>query len=402
MALSLLSRVNPVRLLRQHPAILSAIACLLIGLALGGMFARQALRAETPGLTQPGQIVAQQITGAALQAEGVMVSSGAYIPGQGIVLYTQVDRGDRSLVRAWVVNQMLPFADRLTQLPKAEKLTWIIDFPPAGQEIIQSPLQRGADPAAYTFIASPNRLVAIQPTAQPAPIIVTQVPAVQEVIPTAVPQPAVVQPTAIPAVVSGPAVVVVTATAIPVATPVVTAVPVVVSSSSFETNADRWTSLSGKWAVVDGTYVQSDVEGFDYLSVLDTPPLAAYRVSVRLRIDSGEMGGGFIYNMPDPTKRDGAQLIDFANQGKVLRWGHYQPGGAFQFDGGIDLAASVMDGNWHTLELITRGTTTDVNVNGKLITTVTNVSKSGRIGLTTSRARVSFDDLQLISQDATK
>jgi hypothetical protein len=171
----------------------------------------------------------------------------------------------------------------------------------------------------------------------------------------------------------------------------------VVANQPFDAGSTGWAPLSGNWATADGTYVQDNLGGYDFISVLNVPPSSHFSLSAKIKLVDGTMGGGFIYNMPDPTKRNGAQIIDFSDKGGTLRFGRYNDKGDYVYVGAVAVKPTVMDGQWHTLQLITHAVTTTVTLDGKPAGKVKNTSLGGYIGLTTSQAKVAFDDVRLIA-----
>ncbi|MDZ4720580.1 MAG: hypothetical protein SH847_19170 [Roseiflexaceae bacterium] len=408
MLTSTLAALRPQRLIREHPRALLIIALLLNALIIGGLFARQAFQGAAPTAVLPGQTLALDIAGTAAKAQGVTATSGAYVPGTGIILYSRISQADRGVVRAWTVNELVPFADRLLKQPDKETLIWIIDYG-TNQEVIQAPIRRAVDPAQHKYLGAAPGLITL-PVIQPT-IVAAVAPLPADAAPQATTAPAdAVQPTAAaaaaptvaPQATKAPGDAPQPTSAIALVAPPaggVYAAPAqvtVVSNRPFDATATGWASLSGNWGVKDGTYIQNDLNGFDFISVLNVPPLSHFSLSARIKLIDGLMGGGFIYNMPDPTKRAGAQIVDFSQKGSVLRFGRYNEAGNYTYIRAVNVKPAVMDGQWHTLQLVTHAVTTTVNLDGKQVGKITNTSLGGYVGLTTSQAKVAFDSVQLI------
>ncbi|NCC34814.1 MAG: DUF1080 domain-containing protein, partial [Chloroflexia bacterium] len=171
-------------------------------------------------------------------------------------------------------------------------------------------------------------------------------------------------------------------------------------TSTFEDEGQTetlWRSLAGDWVMANGVYAQRNADGYDFLSLLDLPPQAHYSIETQLRLDSGTMGGGIIYNAPNLTSRNGAQLVDLDQSGAFLRWGHYEADGTYRYDGGTALDPDIGDGQWHTLRVVTHGATSTVWVDGREIAQISNLSVAGHVGLSTSQAQVSFDDVAVLA-----
>jgi hypothetical protein len=381
-----------------RPERLIIAGMLLAALGIGGLLALRSLRPAVPAQTLPGQTLAWDIARAAGRSPGVQIASGAYLPGDTLLLYSRVAQADRARVRTWALLQLEPFAERLASMPKAETLKWVIDFgaAPAEQEVITAPLSRAADATLYRYTsAAPDLFADVAAGATAAPVQPAQpAPAQPTAAPAQPAQPAPAQPTAAPAQPAQPA------PAQPTAAPAQPAQGTSVRDLNFD-NAESASKnvkpISGDWAASDGVYTQRDTKGYDYISMLNTDPLSHYSLEARLRLVEGDMGGGFIYNAPNQNVRAGAQIVDMDKQGTFLRWGRYDDKGAYVYGGGAKLDPPVNDGQWHTLHLLTDGSTSVVAVDGHQLGKIANKSASGYVGLTTSLAHVDFDNISLIA-----
>ena len=358
------------------------LTVMLLGvLALGGVQAMRTLRPAAPEQILPGQTLAWDIARAAGGAEGVQMASGAYLPGDRLVLYTRTTQTDRARIRTWAMVQLEPFADRLAKMPSSEKLTWLIDFgpPPGEQEALTAPLSKAADPSQYKYVsAAPGLLTAANaaPAAQPAAQPDTQ---------------ATAQPAAPPA--APPAT---QATAQPATPPAATQSKQPLLASTFDqTSQNPWNPLSGDWQAHDGIYSQRDNSGYDFISMMNLAPQSSYALEAKLRLGEGEMGGGFIYNAPNPTTRAGAQIVDFDNKGGFLRWGRYDDKNAYIYEGGVKLDPPISDGQWHDLRLVTNGAASTVALDGRELGQIKNTSTGGSLGLVTSKTKVDFDNVNV-------
>lgn len=373
----------------KHSGKLAASAVLLAAVAVGGFLAMRALRPATVAQALPGQALAWDIARAAGRSGEVQLTSGAYMPGDALLLYTRTTQTDRARVRTWALMQLEPFAQRLAAMPKAEKFRWVIDFgpPPAEQEVLMAPLSQAANPTLYSYVsaapglftadgAPPQPAVAAQTTAAPAAPQPTAAPAAPQ--PTAA--PAAPQPTAVPA--NGG-----------------NAQPLL--STNFDEAGDlakkAWLPLSGDWLAHDGIYSQRDGTGYDYISMVNLAAQSHYSLEAKLRLAEGDMGGGFIYNAPSNGTRNGAQTVDFDNKGGFLRWGRYDAAGAYVYSGGVKVDPPINDGNWHTLRLVTHASSSVVSLDGKELGTIENASPSGYYGLITSKSKVDFDSMAVVA-----
>ncbi len=389
-----LIRWRPTR--RQVGLILVA----LLGFVLvggGTLMANRLLRATAPTALLPGQTLAWEIAAALQHDEIVQNASGAYLPSDRMILYTKVAKGDRAFIRQWAALQLEPYTSRLATLPSQEELTWIIDLAtvPPSQEILTVPLDRAADPALYqTMSAGP--LVESAPAsagAIPATTAESTGATTNNAIADTVTDPLANLPASVDAAVAAALPEAAVAPTVDRATPL--------RSLAFDgnggTGVSEWRPISGEWTASDGMYSQQDMTGYDYITMLDLPAQSHYSMEARLRMSAGEMGGGFIYNAPTIDSRAGAQIIDMDDGGRFLRWGHYDAGGNYTYDGGAALDVGLTDGEWHTLRLITHGGRSTVSFDGKEMGQPVNPSTVGYLGLVTSRAQVAFDDLVIMA-----
>ena len=362
------------------------VSVVLLGaLALGGVSALRALQPAAPVQILPGQAVAWDIARAVARSGDVQTASGAYLPGDRVLLYTRTSLADQARVRSWAVAQLGPFAERLAKLSSRETLTWVIDYgaAPGAQEAISVPVGRAADPAYYRYVSAVPGLLVTNGAAAAAPAA------------TAVPD---AKATTAPA--TG-------ATTAPVAKTTVapaaagTAAPDGQSllSTSFDESGGTpsiWLPLSGSWGIANGIYSQSDNTGYDFISMMNVDPQTNYRFAAKVRLGDGQMGGGFVYNAPSTTSRAGAQNVDFDQNGGFLRWGRYDDKGAYVYQGGLAVAKPINDGQWHDLSLVTHAGSSVISLDGTEIATITNVSQTGHVGLLTSMTKVDFDSVQVI------
>ena len=104
----------------KHSGKLAASAVLLAAVAVGGFLAMRALRPATVAQALPGQALAWDIARAAGRSGEVQLTSGAYVPGDALLLYTRTTQTDRARVRTWALMQLEPFAQRTTTEHPAE------------------------------------------------------------------------------------------------------------------------------------------------------------------------------------------------------------------------------------------------------------------------------------------
>src|SRR5689334_13129243 len=134
---------------------------LIAGVLVGLLLAMRILRPAAPAQILPGQTLAWDISRAASRSADTQITTGAYLPGNQLLLYTRTSQTDRARVRTWALLQLEPFADRLAKMPSGEQFTWMIDFgpSPAEQEVLIAPLSRAADASLYRYVGAAPGLV---------------------------------------------------------------------------------------------------------------------------------------------------------------------------------------------------------------------------------------------------
>lgn len=355
--------------------------CLLI-LVTGGVLALRLLRLASPPQVLTGQLLAWDIAETVKQAPGVQLASGAYLPGDALLLYSRLDEPDRARVRLWASMQLEPFHDRLAAMAPNETLTWVIDFgPTAAQEVLTAPLNRAADATLYQYVsAEPGVFSAVTGTT-----------AVTATTALTIASGSVVAPVA-PSTAGVPA------------SAVVDLLPALLNPLTFDdptSSAQAWQFLAGDWVIANGIYSQRQIKGYDYITMLMLAPQTHYQMEAQVRLVDGEMGGGFIYNAPNLDNRRGAQSVDMDQQGGFIRWGRYDDNGNYVYEGGVKVEPSMHDGQWHTLQLLTHGANSTIALDGRILGQATNRSISGYLGLTTSQAHVDFDNVAVTTMSPT-
>lgn len=355
----------------------------LLVLVTGASLALRLLRLAPPPQVLTGQLLAWDIAETVKRTPGVQLASGAYVPGDALLLYSRLDEPDRARVRLWASMQLEPFHDRLAAMAQDETLTWVIDFGPlaAEQEVLIAPLNRAENSTLYQYVSAEPGVFSAVP-------VTSAVTATTEITPVSKPVAAPVAPTA--GGVSAPA--------------VVDLAPSLLNQLTFDdptSSAKAWQSLAGDWVIANGIYSQRQTKGYDYITMLTLAPQTHYQMEAQVRLGDGEMGGGFIYNAPNLDTRRGAQSLDMDRQGGFLRWGRYDDNGNYVYEGGVKVEPSIHDGQWHTLQLLTHGANSTISLDGRILGQTTNRSTSGYLGLTTSQAHVDFDNVSVTAMSPT-
>lgn len=77
-------------------------------MAAGGILALRLLLPAAPTQLVAGQLLAWDIAETIKRSPGVQLTSGAYLPGDTLLLYSRLDEPDRCPC-AWLLNQLEPF-----------------------------------------------------------------------------------------------------------------------------------------------------------------------------------------------------------------------------------------------------------------------------------------------------
>lgn len=429
------------RLTKAWLSRLLILSIMLATVSVGTIAALRLLRVTPPVPFISGQQLAVDIAEAVQSDPTVLIASGTYLPNEAMILYTKRNSADPLQTRTWAKRQLEPFLERLSNLPKQEQFTWIIDQAPlqqsiqinnqtVQQEVLNVKFALIADPLQYQYRSSilPAPVTAADPSpmgsqanqvdaSAPANTLITEsdspgmpppAPAEESiaVAPLAQAPLASTDDTVQPQTTMGESVEndsgksQVESTSVPLRSPTplrsITFTPV----AGDDVTPSEWRPLSGTWEMRDGIYQQMDQEGYDYIALLDLPAQQHYSMTVRLRMSSGEMGGGLIYNAPNQDSRAGAQTVDMDSSGRYMRWGYYNADGLYTYTGGAALDVGLSDGAWHQLRLVTQGATSTIWFDEQEIGQTTNQSTAGYVGLVTSRAQIDFDDLVITALPA--
>ena len=143
-------------------------ALIVAGLAISAMWL---LSAPAPELIYQKQTAVQAFVRSVRQIENATHVSGAYVPGQGYLLYSRVASTDEFQVRTWV-SRLLASQVLLQEAAGDEDLTWIIDYgnEPVHQLIISTSLQQANDPSAQRLIYVPPIVPLLTPVLTVLPL----------------------------------------------------------------------------------------------------------------------------------------------------------------------------------------------------------------------------------------
>ncbi len=175
--------------------------------------------------------------------------------------------------------------------------------------------------------------------------------------------------------------------------------PTTIYTSGNSVNLADFEVLSGLWSVDGNSLDQSHTCGYDYTVLLRAQPLEHYVWEATVHGRDGVNQAGVLINQSSPLTRSGATLIDLAEGGSVLRWGAYDNLGYYQMIGSVPLETTNPDGGV-TFAVEVHGADVQLVVSGVEIATFTADNGGGLVGLVSSRAAASFENVSLTALSA--
>ena len=403
---------------RARRAIL--LVFLLITGAIGSMkvlAAKSGSSVETTAIAGSAPILTEDLVRLLAGSPGVSRSIGSYVPGIGIVLSVTTSQTGPEGVSTWWSTVTEPMAERFaTELPN-QRIIAVVDA--HGNESFARaliiPTDSIAEPASFRLTAAINQFRSAAATGEsiPATELAAAVPT------TAAPPLTAAPPTSPP---TAPPTPITTAASSPESTPAAegattgataqdvsasgstagaaaaaptttaAALPASPGKDTFETDSRKWTPLSGQWKLVDGAYHQLDNSGFDFISQYAEAPGEHYSVSVKMAAIEGDLNGGLILFQQKIGKRNEATIIDLTSKATYLRWGHYDAGGVYVFDGGAKLATPLVSPKGGELKAEVKGKAVTVFLDNARVGEFQATRAGGNPGLVSSQAKILFDD----------
>lgn len=301
-----------------------------------------------------------------------------YVAGDGFYIYTRVDERNRENLLDWANAQLLDFSTEFKSYPKGERLLWILDYSDGLQsEIVVVPIFRAAEPDFYHYLqldAIPGEHFSLLPEGILLDLILDfdlddeiKLGELVEPVPTVEPE---------------------------LEFDFVN--PVLSFRDEFVSGLDNWVLSAGAWELRDEVVAQTLLEGYDFMLMLDQPPLDRFMFQAELKYTAGNGGGGIIFNIPTLGERDNATVVDFAEDGQFIRWGYFDEAGNYIYLGGRALENNLSDQEWHQFMIENDRTNTTVYFDSEEIVTLENiVDGEGYVGLFASQAEVEFDNVDL-------
>jgi len=171
------------------------------------------------------------------------------------------------------------------------------------------------------------------------------------------------------------------------------------SATPTTTNSDFFgdiRSISGDWVTEGDTIYQNNPATYDF-SISAGVYAGSYTLETAITLpDDPELqdaGGGILFHMPDRGKRDGAHMVRLTGQDSII-WGYYDAVDGFVGQGRGDLVQG--DNITHTLKIIVRDDTYDIEVDGEIVTLNVQLKQDeGWIGLVSYRGPVMFNNVNI-------
>ncbi len=150
--------------------------------------------------------------------------------------------------------------------------------------------------------------------------------------------------------------------------------------------------VAGTWAIQAGAYEETATGQYDTFALYNNRLTGDLRIEVTLKVVSGDMGGGLIFNAPTLGSKAGATMVSFTGRGTYLQWGTFDPSGVFKFVGGSGIP-NVGDGKWHKIAIRIHGGLYNIALdNGAVATDLKLTATSdGYAGLFNSLSDTAFD-----------
>ncbi len=152
--------------------------------------------------------------------------------------------------------------------------------------------------------------------------------------------------------------------------------------------------LNGDWVWENDTFAQAHDCGYDTTVALQDPMVDHYRWEARFSSIKEDNHGGLLLNQSSLDTRSGASLVDLAEGGNVIRWGHYDDRGYYQQMQTFPITRPVT-GEEVTLAAEVRGTAVTLFYNGERLADVTAPYASGLVGLVVNATPVAFHEVTL-------
>ncbi len=163
-----------------------------------------------------------------------------------------------------------------------------------------------------------------------------------------------------------------------------------------------WRPGSGNWIMQDGEYHQLLTDGYDYFSAANAWVKGDYRIQTKIRLVSGFLEGGLMFNMSSRQSSSSCQMVRFNGSGK-LWYGSFDSGGAYDLEQAVSTGLKKDADGWITLTITVRNSkgAYDIAIDGKQaaegvkLVYVPTADKPQCVALVSCRGHTAFDDVTI-------
>lgn len=156
--------------------------------------------------------------------------------------------------------------------------------------------------------------------------------------------------------------------------------------------ASLWMPFSGQWQFVDGSFIQSQTDGFDFAAGYNQA-FGDATVSVNLRHLQGQ-GGGILFTMESPNALRNSHLVRYVPDDNYLMWGYFDANSNFQGQGSAEVPAPL--DTIHNLSVSVQNGTYIISLDGQRISEAIPVMTNGNYyGLVSALSSVAFDNFSV-------
>lgn len=163
-----------------------------------------------------------------------------------------------------------------------------------------------------------------------------------------------------------------------------------------DASALGWQFLSGEWSMTAASLKQTTECDFDATALLTTHTVSDFRWTTSFVANQGQNSPGVLFHQSSPNTRSGATLVDFADDGSVLRWGSYDNAGFYVFDGMAELP-QVAAGQVVRLSVEVHGRFVKVSVDDVAVAYFESPEEAGMVGLVATKSVVAFEHAELVA-----
>ncbi len=351
--------------------------------------------------TANGTVFAEDLVRQLSSSPGVTRAVGSYVPSTGVVV--SIDAVDLKVddLKTWLSDALIPIAGKSIVGLENEHAILVFDVTGGAPFVrtIAVPIGALEDPSGYLPSATLDR------NADPAGVPVSAVAPTTSASSTTTPAPSTASPgpattlqasptSAAPAPGSQSG----ASSSLPAPTTVAASGATTAALGTVErfdaTSAD-WTPLSGQWKVADGVYQQLDNSGYDFITQYALPLPDKFEVSAKFSAATGDLNAGFLLFQAKKGSRNNSVVVDLVDKGRYVRWGHFDQGGVYVFDGGNTLAAAVNPTVGMTFKVTYSDGVARIYIDNKQVGEFKPASTTGSAGLLSSVSVIAVDDFLL-------